>query len=84
MFAWNCARGSTRLERAIGVKTNPERGGHVRDVYVRDVTVGQAADAVIEVALNYENKDTGPHFPDVGGHRYSQSACRTGASGRST
>ncbi|MEU6784803.1 glycoside hydrolase family 28 protein [Nonomuraea angiospora] len=66
VYAWNCTMSSPRLERAIRVKTNPDRGGYVRDVYFRDITVGQAADAVIEVALNYENKDTGPYFPDVG------------------
>lgn len=65
VFAWNCTMSSERLERAIRVKTNPERGGYVRDLYFRDITVGQAADAVIEVALNYENKPTGPYFPDV-------------------
>jgi polygalacturonase len=67
VFAWNCTMSSARLERAIRVKTNPERGGYVRDLYFRDITVGQAADAVVEVALNYENKHTGPYFPDVGG-----------------
>ncbi|MGP3960707.1 glycoside hydrolase family 28 protein [Nonomuraea sp. 3N208] len=66
VFAWDCTMSSERLERAIRVKTNPERGGYVRDLYVKDVTVGQAADAVIEVALNYENKNTGPYYPDVG------------------
>ncbi|MFC4006118.1 glycoside hydrolase family 28 protein [Nonomuraea purpurea] len=67
VFAWDCTMSSARLERAVRVKTNPDRGGYVRDVYFRDITVGQAADAVIEVALNYENKHTGPYFPDVGG-----------------
>ncbi|GAA2847888.1 glycoside hydrolase family 28 protein [Nonomuraea rubra] len=66
VFAWNCTMSSARLERAIRVKTNPERGGYVRDLYFRDITVGQAADSVVEVALNYENKHTGPYFPDVG------------------
>ncbi|MFC4113345.1 glycoside hydrolase family 28 protein [Nonomuraea zeae] len=66
VFAWNCTMSSTRLERAVRIKTNPERGGYVRDVYFKDITVGQAADAVIEVALNYENKSTGPYYPDVG------------------
>ncbi len=65
VFAWNCTMSSERLERAIRVKTNPERGGYVRDLYFKDITVGQAADAVVEVALNYENKHTGPYFPDV-------------------
>ncbi|MBF8193598.1 glycoside hydrolase family 28 protein [Nonomuraea sp. K274] len=66
VFAWDCTMSSERLERAIRIKTNPERGGHVRDLYFRDITVGQAADAVVEVALNYENKHTGLYFPDVG------------------
>ncbi|MFB4268243.1 glycoside hydrolase family 28 protein [Nonomuraea sp. GTA35] len=66
VFAWNCTMSSARLERAIRIKTNPERGGYVRDLYFKDITVGQAADSVVEVALNYENKHTGPYFPDVG------------------
>ncbi|MEV5324620.1 glycoside hydrolase family 28 protein [Nonomuraea sp. NPDC052634] len=66
VFAWDCTMSSPHLERAIRIKTNPDRGGYVRDFHVRNVTVGQAADAVIEVALNYENKHTGPYFPYVG------------------
>ncbi|MEV0385891.1 glycoside hydrolase family 28 protein [Nonomuraea sp. NPDC050643] len=66
VFAWDCTMSSARLERAVRIKTNPDRGGYVRDIHIRDVTVGQAADAVIEIALNYENKHTGPYFPDVG------------------
>ncbi|MEV0614259.1 glycoside hydrolase family 28 protein [Nonomuraea sp. NPDC050404] len=66
VFAWDCEMSSARLERAVRIKTNPERGGYVRDLYFRDITVGQAADSVVEIALNYENKNTGPYFPDVG------------------
>ncbi|WP_327581554.1 glycoside hydrolase family 28 protein [Nonomuraea sp. NBC_00507] len=65
VFAWNCTMSSPNLERAIRIKTNPDRGGYVRDFYVRDVTVGQAADSVIEIALDYEGKNSGPYFPDV-------------------
>jgi hypothetical protein len=49
------------------MKSNPLRGGYITDVVFQDITVGTVGDAVIEIALNYENIDTGDFYPDVHG-----------------
>ena len=55
---------SPNLDRALRIKTNSVRGGFVEHVYMRDVTVGQVAEAVVTVNLFYEEGDTGK-FPPV-------------------
>jgi hypothetical protein len=41
------------------------RGGFVEHVYMRDVTVGQVAEAVVTINLFYEEGDTGTFPPAV-------------------
>ena len=72
IFVRDCRMSSPRLERAIRIKSNPDRGGTIANIDVRRVTVGQAADAVIEIVLNYANVTTGAYPPDVHGITISQ------------
>ena len=65
VFAENCRMNSPDLERALRIKTNSVRGGFVENVYMRDVTVGQVADAVFRVNFFYEEGDAGDHDPLV-------------------
>jgi polygalacturonase len=67
LFVRRCEMSSPRLERAIRIKSNPERGGTIENVHVQQVEVGQAADAVVEMALDYGNVTTGDHYPDLHG-----------------
>lgn len=67
IFVRDCRMSSPRLERAIRIKSNPQRGGTIANIDVRRVTVGQAADAVVEIVLNYANVITGPYPPDLHG-----------------
>lgn len=67
VLARNCQLSSPNLGRALRIKSNPNRGGYVRDVTFRDITVGTVSDSVIEIALDYANVQTGPYYPDVGG-----------------
>ena len=53
------------LDRALRIKTNSVRGGVVEHVYMRDVTVGQVAEAVVTVNFFYEEGDTGKFPPTV-------------------
>jgi len=64
IFAEQCRMDSPNLDRALRVKTNSVRGGFVEHVYMRDVTVGQVAEAVVTVNLFYEEGDAGK-FPPV-------------------
>jgi polygalacturonase len=64
VFAERCRMDSERLDRALRIKTNSVRGGVVEHVYVRDVTVGQVAEAVVWINFFYEEGDAGS-FPPV-------------------
>jgi polygalacturonase len=65
IFAERCRMDSPQLDRALRIKTNAMRGGLIEHVYMRDVTVGQLADAVVTVNYFYEEGDAGTHFPIV-------------------
>jgi polygalacturonase len=65
IFAEKCRMDSPNLDRALRIKTNSVRGGFVEHVYMRDVTVGQVAEAVVTVNLFYEEGDAGKFPPAV-------------------
>jgi polygalacturonase len=53
VFIDHCRMDSPKLERALRLKTNSFRGGSYENVYFTNVTVGQVAEAVIEVDFFY-------------------------------
>jgi len=55
---------SPQLERALRLKNNAMRGGVLEHIYMRDVEVGQVADAVLQVDFLYEEGANG-NFPPV-------------------
>ena len=59
IFAEKCRMDSPNLDRALRIKTNAVRGGVVEHVYMRDVTVGQVAEAVVTINFFYEEGDNG-------------------------
>jgi polygalacturonase len=63
VFAYDCRMDSPQLDRALRLKNNAMRGGVLRDIYMRDVTVGQVADAVLSIDFSYEEGDKGPFTP---------------------
>jgi len=65
IFAERCRMDSPNLDRALRIKTNSVRGGFVEHVYMRDVTVGQVAEAVVTINLFYEEGDSGKFPPAV-------------------
>jgi polygalacturonase len=64
VFVENCKMDSPNLDRAIRLKSNSLRGGYLENLYVRNVDVGQVADAVVRINLNYD-RDRGEHYPLV-------------------
>jgi len=64
IFAERCRMDSPLLDRALRLKTNSVRGGLIEHVYMRDVTIGQVAEAVVTVNYFYEEGDAGT-FPPV-------------------
>jgi polygalacturonase len=65
IFAERCRMDSPQLDRALRIKTNSVRGGIVEGVYMRDVTVGQVAEAVVTIDFFYEEGDAGTYPPTV-------------------
>lgn len=62
IFVERCRMDSPQLDRALRFKTNSVRGGVIESVYMRDVTVGQVAEAVVTADFFYEEGDAG-RFP---------------------
>lgn len=57
VYAENCVMDSPHLERILRIKTNNCRGGHVQNINMRNVVVGQCKEAVVKINLDYERKE---------------------------
>lgn len=64
VFAENCEMSSPNLDRALRLKSNPNRGGVMENIYMRNVKVGEVSNAVLHIDLTYDN-ETGINFPVV-------------------
>jgi polygalacturonase len=65
VFAEKCRMDSPNLDRVLRLKTNSFRGGFIENVFMRDVTVGQVADAILSINLFYEEGAAGQFPPFV-------------------
>lgn len=63
VFAENCVMDSPNLDRALRLKNNAMRGGVIENVYMRDVQIGQVADAVLQIDFHYEEGANGSFTP---------------------
>jgi len=75
VFAENCRMDSPHLDRALRLKTNAVRGGVIENVYMRNVTIGQVADAVLHVDFLYEEGAKGDFLPTVRNIRMTGVTC---------
>ena len=65
VFIENCTMDSPSLERALRFKSNAQRGGVIENVFMRNVTVGRVAEAILTIDLIYEEGANGPHPPTI-------------------
>lgn len=65
VFTESCTMDSPNLDRALRFKNNAARGGVLEHIYMRDVTVGQVADAVLQIDYLYEEGPNGAFTPVV-------------------
>jgi len=63
VFAERCEMDSPNLDRALRFKNNAARGGVIEHVYMRDVTVGEVAHAVLAIDFHYEEGRNGAFTP---------------------
>ena len=59
----NCNMDSPNLARIIRIKSNPNRGGEVNGVFVRNVEVGVCDLAILGIELKYWHVETGKYYP---------------------
>ena len=65
VFVENCTMDSPNLDRVLRFKSNAVRGGVVENIFMRNVTVGQVADAALHIDFLYEEGTNGIHKPVV-------------------
>jgi unsaturated rhamnogalacturonyl hydrolase len=65
VFVENCRMDSPNLDRALRFKSNARRGGTIENVFMRNVQIGQVAEAVLTIDLLYETGVKGPYRPSV-------------------
>jgi polygalacturonase len=65
IFAEDCRMDSPNLDRVLRLKTNSVRGGVIENVYLRNITVGQVADSIVQVDFHYEEGNSGKFKPVV-------------------
>jgi polygalacturonase len=65
VFTEKCRMDSPNLDRALRFKNNASRGGLLEHIYMRDVTVGEVADAVLSIDFYYEEGAKGDFDPIV-------------------
>jgi polygalacturonase len=63
IFAEKCRMDSPRLDRALRFKNNAARGGVIERIAMRDVTVGEVAEAVVAADFYYEEGRNGKFTP---------------------
>ena len=65
VYAENCQLSSPNLNEALRFKTNAMRGGTIENVFIRNLTIGEIADAILQVDFFYEEGPKGPERPVV-------------------
>lgn len=57
LYAENCKMDSPNLNRVVRIKSNTCRGGKIENINIRNITVGQCRESVLEIDLNYDPKE---------------------------
>lgn len=63
VFAEKCRMNSPRLDRVLRFKNNAARGGVIERVAMRDVTVGEVAEAIVNADFYYDEGKNGAFKP---------------------
>lgn len=65
VFAENCRMDSPRLDNAVRIKNNAMRGGVLENIHVRNIEVGEVAQASLSIDFFYEEGEAGKFTPVV-------------------
>lgn len=59
----DCYMDSPHLSRIIRIKSNPMRGGEVKNIYARNITVGECDESMLGIELKYWHTNSGDYYP---------------------
>ncbi|MGB8319980.1 MAG: glycoside hydrolase family 28 protein [Ignavibacteriaceae bacterium] len=66
VYAEDCEMDSPNLDRALRIKSNSKRGGTVKNIYMRNVKVGQVKEAIVKLNMHYDPSEAvGNHYDPV-------------------
>jgi polygalacturonase len=65
VFAENCTMDDPNLDRVLRLKTNSVRGGVIKNIYLRNTTVGQVKESILHIFYFYGEGDVGKFTPKV-------------------
>jgi polygalacturonase len=65
VFIENCVIDDPNQDRAIRLKTNRTRGGYIKNVYVRNIRVGEVKESVLLIDFFYFDSEQGDYKPIV-------------------
>lgn len=74
VFAENCQMSSPNLDRALRIKTNSYRGGVIENIFMRNIDVGEVAEAAVRINMFYSD-ERGEHFSTVRNVLVQNMAC---------
>jgi polygalacturonase len=60
IFVENCTM--KKVDRAFYIKSNPDRGGVVEQIWIRDVTIAET-NVLLKMEMNYKGLTKGAHMP---------------------
>jgi unsaturated rhamnogalacturonyl hydrolase len=63
VFVENCRMDSPNLNAVLRIKSNAVRGGVLENIFMKDITVGQVAQQVLQIDFNYEEGSKGNYKP---------------------
>ena len=57
VYAEDCEMDSPNLDRVLRIKSNSKRGGVVKNIYMRNINVGQVNEAIVKLNMLYDPKE---------------------------
>ncbi len=57
IYVEDCQMDSPALDRMLRIKSNSKRGGVVKNIFVKNIKVGQVAGAIVELNMKYDPKE---------------------------
>ena len=65
IYAENSVMSSANLWMALRFKTNPDRGGTIENVFIRNYQIQQTGQTGIHMTMAYDGVSSGPYLPEI-------------------